>query len=307
MSLGRTILLWGSQNRWLEQQFRKRTFAKRAISRFMPGEDPVAALTAAEALREKRIATVFTCLGENLTSLEEATAIVDDYGSMLDQIAERGLDTHVSIKLTHLGLDLDRDRAQANLHAMLEHAARHGNFVWIDMEASEYVDVTLDVVRAAKAEHPNVGVCLQSYLYRAADDLQDMLDRSIAVRLVKGAYNEPPSVAFPRKQDVDENFFKLAVMTLEQEGDPSQPPAMGTHDLDLIRRIREAAATSTPGRFEVDMLYGIRAEAQRRLADDGVPVRVLISYGEAWFPWYMRRLAERPANIGFVVKSMFAS
>jgi proline dehydrogenase len=312
MSILRNALLWGSQNKWLERQFRQRRFAKRAISRFMPGEDVTSALDAAENLGESNIASILTRLGENVNSMAEVGEVVAHYMRVLDKVRERQIDTHISVKLTQLGLDIDKRASFVNLERLIERAGELDTFFWIDMEASEYVDITLEQYHEARQRFPNVGVCVQAYLYRTKDDLTKLLDAGSCIRLVKGAYNEPPSLAFPRKQDVDENYFALARQVLEHtvsangHSGAGGPHAMATHDLRLIDRIRGAATQLNAQRtaFEVSMLYGIRAQEQQSLAAAAVPTRVLISYGESWFPWYMRRLAERPANVGFVIRSM---
>jgi proline dehydrogenase len=313
MSIFRTALLWGSENRWLERQFRSRRFAKKAITRFMPGEDLDAALTACQSLGDRQIACILTRLGENVSSTDEIADVVSHYRDVLERVRAKNLDTHISIKLTQLGLDRSRDEAFANLDHLVQHAATTGNFVWIDMESTPYVDPTLEIYMASRKAHPNVGVCVQAYLYRTKDDLTRLLEADATIRLVKGAYREPPDLAFPKKRDVDDNFFDLSEMLITHAGrrvsNGQRPPArhaIATHDLALIERIRQRADAkggSAEG-WEIDMLYGIRANDQTRLVEQGVPVRVLISYGEAWFPWYMRRLAERPANVGFVLKSL---
>jgi proline dehydrogenase len=307
MDILRATLLWGSQNKWLEHQFRQRSFAKKAISRFMPGEDVMSALEEAKTLSSRNITTVVSCLGENVASLDEAERVATHYDKVLQQIHALGLDTHISLKPTHLGLELDRGATNGHLSTLAARAAEYGNFMWVDMEASNCVDDTLAVFGSVKARHGNVGICVQSYLRRTAHDLPKLLEMNAPIRLVKGAYKEPPSVAFRRKRDADENFFTLAQMLLEHtKGYTGQPHGIATHDINLISRIQTAAQEMGLARdqFEVQMLYGIRRADQDRLAKAGVPVRVLISYGEAWFPWYMRRLAERPANIGFVFRSM---
>jgi proline dehydrogenase len=307
MDILRATLLWGSQNKWLEHQFRQRRFAKKAISRFMPGEDVMSALEEAKALSSRNISTVVSCLGENVASLDEAERVATHYENALEQIHALGLDTHISLKPTHLGLELDRGATSKHLSTLAARAAEYGNFIWVDMEASNYVDDTLAVFGPVRAGHDNVGICVQSYLRRTAHDLPKLLEMNAPIRLVKGAYKEPPSVAFRRKRDADENFFTLAQALLEHAtGHTGQPHGIATHDISLISRIQTAAQEMGLARdqFEVQMLYGIRRADQNRLAKSGVPVRVLISYGEAWFPWYMRRLAERPANIGFVFRSM---
>ena len=308
MAVMRNVLLWGSRNRWLEQQFRRRRFARRAVSRFMPGEDLESALGAAHELQQLGITAILTRLGENVRSIDEIQGVIEHYLGVIDAVHAAGLDAHVSIKLTQLGLDIDRAAAFENLNVLLEHTSRREGFLWIDMEQSSCVDATLDVYRRARDRNIRIGVCLQAYLYRTADDLEDLLDRDGTIRLVKGAYNEPPDVAFRHKRDVDRNYLTLACRLLDHPAIGPTRHALGTHDLRLLRQLADQTGhpSGTDCPYEVDMLYGIRAEEQRRLVAAGLPVRVLVSYGESWFPWYMRRLAERPANVGFVLRSMLA-
>jgi proline dehydrogenase len=210
------------------------------------------------------------------------------------------------VKLTHLGLDSDPEMCFGSLTRLVEHAAPQ--ILWVDMESSQYVDGTLDLYRRARSRFANVGVCLQAYLYRTGKDLREMLPLGPAIRLVKGAYNEPASIAYPRKRDVDENFFSLARTLLSREArDSGTRAGIATHDVSLIRRIQELARSQdlAGDGFEFQMLYGIQRGEQLRLARDGWRTRVLISYGDFWFPWFMRRLAERPANMWFVIKNLF--
>jgi proline dehydrogenase len=308
MSLARNALLWASRNEWLSRHFPRYRFAQAAVRRFMPGTTVDAAIDAAKTLQPHGIGTVFTRVGENLESLDEARAEVDHYLDVLDRVAELGLGTQVSIKLTHLGLDIDPGATADNLRTLAERAAQRGTAVFVDMEDSSYVDRTLDLFRSALHTHTNVGICLQAYLFRTETDLSDLLLETAAIRLVKGAYMEPASVAFPKKSDVDENFFRLGQTLLRAAADhPDKPkPVFGTHDIALIERLAKYADAEGIARdaWEIHMLYGIRTSEQRRLAAEGHRVRVLVSYGEQWFPWYVRRLAERPANVWFVVKSM---
>ena len=304
MKVMRNALLWGSQNRWLEEQFRRRRFAKKAVSKFIPGESVGDALRAARELRERGLDSILTRLGENVTSAAEVNEVVQHYHEVLDRIGQSELHTHISIKLTQLGLDLDRDATNANLASLVQHAAEKNNFVWIDMEYSHYVDATLQIFHRTRTKWDNVGVCLQAYLYRTKRDLTKLLEADAVVRLVKGAYAESPDVAFPKKSDVDANYLKLAQLLLEHRAQtPGPPHAIATHDMKLINAVQAKQA----GGWEVDMLYGIASGEQKRLVAAGHPVRVLVSYGEAWFAWYMRRLAERPANVGFVLRSMVRS
>lgn len=306
MSIARSLLLRASRSPWLAEQFRRRAFARRAVRRFMPGESLHDALDASAELAKASMGTVLTQLGEQVRNAAEAEDVRDHYVNVFEQVRDRFLPAQVSVKLTHLGLDVDREACLRHVRALAAKARGEGCYLWIDMEESRYVDATLDLYRRVRAEGPGVGVCLQAYLRRTPQDLTDLLPLSPAIRLVKGAYNEPGTVALPRKQDVDAQYYTLAVRLLEAAAAGQATTVFGTHDLPLIDRVREqAAAKKADGRYEVHMLYGIRSDAQRRLAGQGVQVRVLISYGSHWFAWYMRRLAERPANVWFVVRSLF--
>ena len=307
MGLARNGLLWISENRKLRQALPKYKFIRRAVSRFMPGEQLDDALAAAERLRRQSISTVLTLLGENVTDELEAGHEVEHYVGMLRQINKRGLDTHVSVKLTHLGLDLNEELCVNNLLAIVAEAKALNNMVWIDMEQSQYVDRTIDVYKKVRKTYSNVGLCLQSYLYRTEKDLEILLPHLPAIRFVKGAYKEPPSVAFRKKSDVDANFFKLTKTLLGHTRNGAKLVA-GTHDMDLVRATQQEAERMNLSRtdYEFHLLYGIQANEQMRLARGGYSIRVLISYGSFWFPWYVRRLAERPANVWFVVRKMFS-
>ncbi|HYB94082.1 MAG TPA: proline dehydrogenase family protein [Vicinamibacterales bacterium] len=308
MSVARTVLLKVSDNQWLRTHGTKLPFVRRAVTRFMPGESFDDMLTAAKAMASDGVAAVFTRLGENVRDLAEADAVASHYLDGIDRIAALDLACEPSIKLTQLGLDIDRELAFGHLRDLAARAHAAGNYLWIDMEQSPYVDVTLMLTKRLREEFPRIGVCLQAYLFRTREDLEDITSRGIGVRLVKGAYNEPASVAFPKKSDVDANYYALAQAMLSAGARAAGSRAVfGTHDLELIQSIRtHARSAGVPNAgFEVHMLYGIQRPAQLRLAQDGVPVRVLIAYGDYWFPWYMRRLAERPANVWFVAKSLF--
>ena len=310
MALMRSALLWASRNRWIAQRFPRYGFAQAAVRRFMPGTTPEAALDATRTFEPTRISTVLTRLGENLTELRAADAVYEHYARLIEMISDRAARAQISVKLTQLGLDISESAALDHVRNLARLAEPHGNVVWIDMEDSSYVDRTLDLFHAALDDHRNIGLCLQSYLFRSEKDLERILERTSAVRLVKGAYNEPPEVAWPDRKDVDENYFQLGRMMLAstKSTPPGPPPAFGTHDPVLVRRLAEAAGADgiSKDAFEIQMLYGIQSAEQLRLARDGHRVRVHISYGEDWFPWYVRRLAERPANVWFVVKNMFS-
>jgi proline dehydrogenase len=308
MSVARTVLLKVSDNQWLRANGTKLPFIRRAVSKFMPGETFEEMLAAAKTTAGEGIKAVFTRLGENVKDLDEADGVAEHYLEGIDRIKAVNLDCEPSIKLTQLGLDIDRELAYGHLRDLAAKCHAAGNYLWIDMEQSPYVDITLTLTKRLREEFPRVGVCLQAYLFRTREDLEDITSRGIGVRLVKGAYNEPASVAFPKKSDVDANYYALAQIMLGAAARAAGSRAVfGTHDLQLIQSIRSHAQSTggTPAEHEIHMLYGIQKPAQLRLAQEGAQVRVLIAYGDYWFPWYMRRLAERPANVWFVAKSLF--
>jgi len=304
----RSMLLWASANPWMKKAFPRYPFVRRAVSRFMPGEDAEDALVAATEFQKQEISTILTLLGENVKDETEAREVVRHYDGVLDQIQSRGLDAEVSVKLTHLGLDLGPGCAGDLLLSMVEGAARRGTMVWVDMEGSAYTQATIDVFRRVREQRANVGLCLQAYLRRTESDLEELLSLGAAIRLTKGAYAEPRSIAFASKAEVDANFLRLSERMLQPDAVRGGARiAIATHDRALIRRIQEAAAARAVAReaYEFEMLYGIQSAEQARLAAEGYRVRVLISYGAEWFPWYMRRLAERPANLWFVARNLF--
>jgi proline dehydrogenase len=308
VTIARSVLLRASRSPWLAEQFRRRAFARRAVRRFLPGEDMSAALDAAAEFGTAGIGTVLTNLGEQVRTRAESDAVRMHYLQLIEAVHARGVPAHISVKLTHLGLDVDGDACVESVRALVTRAAAAGSMVWIDMEEATYVDRTLDVYSRVRAHHERVGVCLQTYLRRTPADLEALLPLAPAIRLVKGAYREAPDVAYPKKHDVDGAFLQLAERLLDHV--PAGAfPVFGTHDLRLIERIRQCAAERglPPGACEVHMLYGIQPATQRTMASSGARVRVLVSYGENWFPWYMRRIAERPANVWFVVKNLLPS
>jgi proline dehydrogenase len=309
VSLARTLILKASDSTWLREHGTRVPFIRRAVSRFMPGEEFDDMIGAAQTLAGSGIAALFTRLGENVHDRAEADAVAAHYLDAIARVRVLGLTCEPSIKLTQLGLDIDPEFAFRHALALARAASNAGSYFWVDMEQSAYVDVTLDCVRRLRSEVPQVGVCLQAYLLRTKHDLADMQARGIGVRLVKGAYQEPSTVAYPNKADVDAHYFALAQQMVSAEGRGHGSRAVfGTHDLALITRIRNdaRAAGVAADAFEFHMLYGIQRPEQLRLAREGAPVRVLIAYGSYWFPWYMRRLAERPANVWFVVKNLFS-
>jgi proline dehydrogenase len=309
MSLMRSILLAASQNRWLRDHASHYNFVRKSVARFMPGETLDDAFVAAQTLRGKKIGTVFTHLGENISDRSEAQQVTDHYLEVLDRIRQKELQTEISVKLTQLGLDLSPDLCFENLKAIITRAPKE-SIVWVDMEASNYVDVTLDLYRRALQAYPNVGICLQAYLYRTKDDLAKLLPLRPSIRMVKGAYNEPPEIAFPRKADVDANYFALGKEMLRAKRENRcVRAAFGTHDVPMIRRLSEHASEEgfSNADFEVQMLYGIQRAEQEHLAAGGCNSIVLVAYGTYWYPWFVRRLAERPANLWFMVRNVFAS
>jgi len=273
----------------------------------MPGEKVEDALEAAETLQQKCMGTILTLLGENISRAEEAETVVRHYLAVFDKIEAGGFDSDISLKPTQLGLDLDYERTYERYERLVRRASKLGRLIAVDMEDSSYVDRTLELYRRLREDHTNVTLCLQAYLYRTAGDLESLLPLAPAIRLVKGAYKEPRDVAFRNKKDVDANFLTLADVLLQARNrDPNVRVFFGTHDTQLLDAIfHRAAALGLPkDAFEVQMLYGIQREAQIQLTAEGYPVRVLISYGDSWFPWYMRRLAERPANVSFLLRSL---
>ena len=308
MSLARNVLLAMSTNAWLRERATKTAFVRRSVSTFMPGEHLEDAMRAAAGQQGLGVATIFTKLGENVTSAAEAENVATHYLEVLDKVRAAGLNAQISVKPTQLGLDLDKALCFAHLQRLVERAEARGNFVWIDMEGSPYVDPTLDLFRRSRARSAHVGIALQAYLYRTAGDIESLVPLGAAIRLVKGAYLEPASIAFPKKVDVDENFYKLACRLLAEDAQRAGGLLhIATHDAHLADRLATFIDDRRvpKGAYEYAMLYGIQRPLQERLVAAGRPLRVLIAYGEYWFPWYMRRLAERPANVWFVVKNIF--
>jgi proline dehydrogenase len=309
MSLMRTAILKASANPWMRKNAPRYGFLRRTVTRFMPGETIDDALAAARQLAEKRIATLVTHLGENIEDRSEAESVTNHYLDVLQRISAANLPTEVSVKLTQLGLDLDREFCYANLAKLIEETPPDKT-LWIDMEQSPYVDVTLEIYLRARKAYANVGVCVQAYLYRTQKDLDSLIAIGAAVRLVKGAYNEPAEIAYPRKNDVDASYMELAKRLLSPEARRAGVrAAIATHDRPLIASLIEwATAQGVPkNRLEFQMLYGIQRAEQLRLVQEGYRSAVLISYGTFWYPWFMRRLAERPANVLFLARNFFGS
>jgi proline dehydrogenase len=300
----RQALLWASTNPFLAERLPRYGFVKRATRRFMPGERLEDALAAAGGLAEAGIASTLTLLGENLRSEAEADEVAAHYREAVVAVARQGLDAEISVKPTQLGLDFDEDRTRDRI-ARLVRATE--SMVWIDMESSKYVDATLGIFRSLRAERANVGVCIQAYLHRTEADLGALLPLDPSIRIVKGAYQEPAAVAMAKKSDVDRAFVRAASRLLRARATGGTGrPVIATHDPRMIAEANRMAVELglAKSSFEYALLFGIARQEQQRLARHGYRVRVLISYGSAWFPWYMRRLAERPANLWFVAKQI---
>jgi proline dehydrogenase len=310
MSLMRKSLLWASTNPWIREKAVRTAFVRRSVKKFMPGESVEEAIAAAVALKPSGINTILTRLGENITRLEEADDIERHYFHVLDLIAKAGIDAQISIKPTQLGYDQNPDVCFQHCLRLLQACEKQKTFFWLDMESSPYVAGTLALFKRLREKSTQVGVAIQAYLRRTDDDIEELLKLGSAIRLVKGAYLEPPNVAYPEKSKVDEQYFKLASRLLQD--DANKPGALlhiATHDVGLQQRLSKVIAERKvpQSRYEFAMLYGINSARQHQLAKSGQRIRCLISYGEYWFPWYMRRLAERPANVWFVAKNMFTS
>jgi proline dehydrogenase len=302
----RRVFLWAARNRWLQDHLPRLGFMRRAVRRFMPGETMEDALHAAAPLQAAGIATLYTRLGENLASLSEADEVVLHYVALIDAIKAAGIEGEISVKPTQLGLDLDPEVCLTNLVRLAQHAAAAGSWLWIDMEGSAYVDATLSLYARLRATEPRTGICLQAYLRRTAADIERLRPLDPAIRLVKGAYDEPATIAYRDKREVAANYAALAVrFLLDTRGRPTRL-GLGTHDVVLIEQIAASVAPAGVPKdaFEIEMLYGIRQGEQFRLAKAGYRVGVLIAYGAHWYPWYMRRLAERPANVTFAIRSL---
>jgi proline dehydrogenase len=271
-------------------------------TRFVAGEDRTTAIAAARGLNARGVAVSLDLLGENVKEPEEAVSARDAYVDLLQGIAESGVDSNISIKLTMLGLDISPRIAEENLRMILEAAEARGNWVRIDMEGSPYTQLTLEIFQRVLESHRNVGVVLQSMLRRTAADVERLIAMEASVRLVKGAYREPAPLAFQTKVEVDRAFDRLAERLL----DDGNEPAIATHDDARIRHVLEHAERRgiPPERYEFQMLYGIREATQVAMVERGHRMRVYVPYGERWFPYFARRLRERRENVTFVLRNL---
>ena len=276
---------------------------RNAASRFIAGDTLDDAIEVVRQANLSGIKAILDLLGENTGSREDAHRACDELIGAQQRLHLEGADCYLSIKLTQLGLHQDRDFCEQNLGRITGHARSLGKFICVDMEDSACTEKTLEIVEKTHARSGNAGTVIQAYLYRSEQDLIRMMDRGIRIRLVKGAYMEPESISYRRKKDTDANFIKLMKLLLEN----GAYPAIATHDASMIMATEEFARTKKIPResFEFQMLYGIRRDLQRRLAREGYNVRLYIPYGSHWYPYFMRRLAERPANILFLIRNLF--
>jgi proline dehydrogenase len=304
----RSVLLYLSRNERLEEFVLHFELARRAARRFIAGETMEEALEVVKGLNERGLLATIDHLGENVTNAAEARAAAAEYLELLPKIAELGLKAHVSLKLTQMGLDIGTEFCRENLERILARAKELGNSVQIDMEGSAYTDRTLEIFREMRRKYDNVGIALQANLRRTGRDLEGLIPLGANVRLCKGAYKEPATIAFPKKREVDANYIKLLEMLLSREARAKGAyAAIATHDERMIARAKELVARNGlgPEEFEFQMLLGIRRRLAEELADEGYRVRIYVSYGTAWYPFYMRRLAERPANLLFILRNVF--
>ncbi len=308
MPLLRSTFIALSQNRKLRRFGERSTLGRKLSSRFVAGMEIEDALRVAEAVNRQGMLVTLDSLGESVTSELEAHASAEVYHRLLDAIAQRKLKANVSVKLTQMGLELSPRIAEEIADSLALHARATGSFVRIDMEGSALTQITLDIVRRLHAKQDTrsaIGVVIQAYLYRSQADIEQLLADGIRVRLCKGAYKEPPEIAFPRKADVDSNYVRLSCQLL----DSPVYHGLATHDEAMIAAARAFATQHgiEPSRFEFQMLFGVRRDLQRRLVREGYNVRVYIPFGREWYPYFMRRLAERPANALFILKNLFRS
>jgi proline dehydrogenase len=299
----RALLIYLSQSKLLAKLVTGNPVSRRMSRRFVAGEELAEAVAAARACNAAGMTVSLDHLGENVTTEQEARRARDAYLENFDRIAAEKLDANVSLKLTQLGLDLSDDFCFSLLESVVERAASRGNFLRIDMEGSPYTARTIALVKRARAKYDRVGTVIQAYLFRSEQDIRDLLAIGCRIRLCKGAYREPASIAFPKKEDVDKNYVQLMQLLL-----PSGIyHGLATHDPRMIDATVDFAAKQGIGKdaFEFQMLYGIRTDLQQQLVRDGYRMRVYIPYGTEWFPYFMRRLAERPANVLFFVRNLF--
>ncbi len=303
--LTRSALIYLSRQEGLKDFATRFSLFKKLTTRFIAGENIDEAVAAIKDVNARGCTATFDHLNESVSSTAETEAEVSEYQDVLARIDESGIDSNVSIKLTQFGLEIDPDLAYRNARRVVTDAVRRGNFVRVDMEGSNVTQSTIDCFKRLRDEFDlnDVGVALQSYLYRTMDDARALLKIPARIRICKGAYHEPPDIAYPNKKDVDDNYVRVMQLLLSSGG----YHGIATHDPKMIDATVEFAQRESIGKdaFEFQMLYGIRRDLQEQLARDGYRMRVYVPYGKHWYPYFMRRLAERPANIWFVMKNMF--
>ena len=299
----RAFLLFLSRRKPLRRWMETSALARRLAARFVAGDSLADALEAGRRINREGIALTLDHLGENVTSLAEAEASRDVYLRLLGEMAGQKIDGNVSIKLTQFGIDISEEACGRNVEQLVRRAKELNSFVRIDMESSEYTERTLQLVTHLHAQHGAVGTVIQAYLRRSEQDVEMLCRRGIRVRLCKGAYLEPAEVAYQAKADVDRNFVHLMKILLAA----GPYPAIATHDEKMIDETKSFARSRqiAPETFEFQMLYGIRRDLQRRLVAEGYRLRLYVPFGKAWYPYFMRRLAERPANLAFLVRNFF--
>jgi proline dehydrogenase len=299
----RSFLLYLSERESPKKLLLGNPIGRRLASRFIAGEELEDAMRVVRRLNSEGFMVTLDYLGESVHEAAAADSAGQTYLGLLDRLATERLDSHVSVKLSQLGLAIDEKLAQRNLARIAERAAQHHNFVRVDMEGSALTDATLRALAAVDAPREVVGIALQAYLFRTGQDQEELLKRGVRIRMVKGAYKEPPEISFPRKRDVDRNFQKLTEKLLTS----GIYHAIATHDERLInaaQRFARARGVSAE-KFEFQLLYGIRRRLQRQLLQQGWRVRVYVPYGREWYAYFMRRLAERPANLFFLMRNLF--
>jgi len=303
--LTRSALIYLSRHEGLKEFAAHFKPFQKMTTRFVAGETIEEAVAAIRELNAAGCSASFDHLNESVANAEEAEKEVDEYLQILDQIDRTGIDSNASIKLTQFGLELDPELAYKNARTVVADAARRGNFVRVDMESSSVTQLTIDIFKHLRSEFGlnDVGIVLQSYLRRTYADAQDLVKLPARIRICKGAYNEPPDVAFPDKKDTDDNYVRVMQLLLSS----GVYHGIATHDPKMIDATIAFAAREGIGKeaFEFQMLYGVRRDLQHQLADDGYNMRVYVPYGKHWYPYFMRRLAERPANVWFVLKNLF--
>ncbi len=299
----KSVLLYMSDQPRLQQMATKMEVSRRVSRRFVAGESTDDAIRAIQTLNKSGFTATLDYLGENITKLEEASHATQEYVSAVDKIQKASADSNVSLKLTQFGLALDEAACARNVEKVVQRAAGFENFVRIDMEGSPFTDSTLRVFTSLRRKYENVGIVIQAYLFRSEKDIEDMLQLKSRIRLCKGAYKEPPEISFKKKSDTDLNFIKLMKILLKSD----IYHGIATHDPNMIRATKDFVRLENiaKDKFEFQMLYGIRRDLQEQLIREGYRLRIYVPYGEQWYSYLMRRMAERPANLMFVLRNLF--